>query len=558
MVKAMDEFRTDIGRNWFYSKYAFSQSETWKAACFRVVNVVAGDNGGTEKELMTSEEQKRLAHYMWLFKWLPGGRYMYYAGRALRAYNNCYLLKGLEDTREEWARIAGAHTSCLMTGGGTGCDYSVFRPKGSALSRTGGVASGPIPLIHLVNSIGQNVRQGASRRSAMYASLNWQHGDILDFITSKDWHHMKIGNSGITVAEAKMQDFDFKAPLDMTNISVNYDDDWVMDENRANNEIFLMNVAQALSTGEPGFSFNFFAKVLETLRNACTEVSSEDDGDVCNLGSPNFAAIKDTHELADVTQLVAKFLVCGTVRAVLPYDKIYEVREKNRRLGQGIMGLAEWLLQRNMPYEVTPELHNWLAIWRDNSVHGANVQCDKLGLNHPVAYRAIAPTGTISQLAGTTSGIEPLYAVAYKRRYLVEGDKRKFEFVVDATAERLIKENDVDPDSIETAASLAVNPERRIKFQADVQDYVDMAISSTINLPAWGSEHNNADHVKPFADILSKYAPRLRGFTCYPDGSRGGQPITSVPFEEAIKHKGIVYAEHDVCDITGKGGPCGV
>jgi len=552
-----NEFRTDIGRNWFYSKYAFSQSETWLAACWRVVNAVAGDAGGTQKDLMPMEEQKRLVYYMSMFMWLPGGRYMYYAGRLLRAYNNCYLLKGEEDTREEWARIAASHTSCLMTGGGTGCDYSVFRPKGSSLSRTGGVASGPLPLMDLINSVGQNVRQGASRRSAMYASLNWQHGDIEDFIVAKDWHNMKIGNSNMTLAEAKMQDFDFKAPLDMTNISVNYDDDWVLDPDRANNPIFLKNVEQALSTGEPGFSFNFFEKILETLRNACTEVSSEDDGDVCNLGSPNFGAIENVQQLADCTDLVAKFLVCGTVRAQLPYEKIRQVREKNRRLGLGIMGLAEWLLKRSMPYEVTPELHNWLSIWRQHSIHGANVQCDRLGLNHPVAYRAIAPTGTISQLAGTTSGIEPLYAVAYKRRYLVEGDKRKFEFVIDATAERLIQENGVDPDTIESAASLAMDPERRIKFQADVQDYTDMAISSTINMPEWGSKYNNPDHIKPFAEILSRYAPRLRGFTCYPDGARGGQPITAVPFEEAQKHKGIVYAEHDVCDITGKGGPCG-
>jgi ribonucleoside-diphosphate reductase alpha chain len=104
------------------------------------------------------------------------------------------------------------------------------------------------------------------------------------------------------------------------------------------------------------------------------------------------------------------------------------------------------------------------------------------------------------------------------------------------------------------AYDLAKDPERRIKFQADVQDYVDMAISSTINLPEWGTEHNNEDTVKPFAELLAKYAGRLRGFTCYPDGSRGGQPLTSVPYEEAIKHKGVVFEENDSC----KGGVCGI
>jgi ribonucleoside-diphosphate reductase alpha chain len=87
---------------------------------------------------------------------------------------------------------------------------------------------------------------------------------------------------------------------------------------------------------------------------------------------------------------------------------------------------------------------------------------------------------------------------------------------------------------------------------------VDMSISSTINLPSWGSDGNNADRVASFASILSRYAPRLRGFTCYPDGSRGGQPITPIPYEEAAVHKGVVYDEVDICDITGKGGSCGV
>jgi ribonucleoside-diphosphate reductase alpha chain len=85
-----------------------------------------------------------------------------------------------------------------------------------------------------------------------------------------------------------------------------------------------------------------------------------------------------------------------------------------------------------------------------------------------------------------------------------------------------------------------------------------MSISSTINLPSWGSKFNNAGEVDKFTAVLAKYAPRLRGFTCYPDGSRGGQPLTSVPYEEALKHKDVVYEEVDLCEITGKGGSCGV
>jgi ribonucleoside-diphosphate reductase alpha chain len=406
--------------------------------------------------------------------------------------------------------------------------------------------------MHIVNEIGRNVMQGGSRRSAIYGSLNWRHQDVHEFLTAKDWSK--------EVKTLKEKDFNFPASLDMTNISLNYDNDFLyaVEEKGEIPETFKMNVEQALRTGEPGFSFNFGDQEDETLRNACTEVTSEDDSDVCNLGSINLAAIGSKEELARVVEVASKFLVCGTIRADLPYQKVRDVREKNRRLGLGIMGLHEWLLARGKGYKVDDELREWLQIYKDESERSANEHCDRLYLSRPIAYRAIAPTGSIGILAGTTTGIEPLYAVAYKRRYLTDGTRWKHEFVVDGTAEHLINSLGVKPDKIETALTLAATPEKRIALQADVQDYVDMAISSTINLPAFGTEHNNDGTVAEFASLLAQYAPRLRGFTCYPDGSRGGQPLTVVPYEEALTKKGVVYEEHDICDITGKGGTCGV
>ena len=93
----------------------------------------------------------------------------------------------------------------------------------------------------------------------------------------------------------------------------------------------------------------------------------------------------------------------------------------------------------------------------------------------------------------------------------------------------------------------------------DVQSYVDMGISSTINLPKWGEKNNYYENVDDFAQTLAKYAHGLRGFTCYPDGSRGDQPLKSVPYFEAAMHLGEVFTEtHDICDITGHGGTCNV
>ena len=171
-----------------------------------------------------------------------------------------------------------------------------------------------------------------------------------------------------------------------------------------------------MKTGEPGFSFNFYDKENETLRNACTEVTSEDDSDVCNLGSINMGRIDSIKEMFHVVELATKFLICGTLKAKLPYEKVYETRAKNRRLGLGLMGIHEWLIQRGSKYEVTPELHNWLSVYKGVSDKQSKETAERLSLSVPVANRAIAPTGSIGILAGTSTGVEPIFAVAYKRR----------------------------------------------------------------------------------------------------------------------------------------------
>lgn len=558
-------FKTSFAENIFKAKYAHGNDETWHNRARVIVEDVCGTRGGTKRPLMSEDERKRLVKYISEMKFLPGGRYIYYAGREAKYYNNCFLLRVQSDTREEWGAVSDRAVSCLMTGGGIGIDYSVCREKDAILKRTGGYASGPLSLMEMINEDGRRVMQGGSRRSAIYASLSREHLDVMDFMRAKNWETMTIAGarkpdgSAFTVWDAKQADFNYPAPLDMTNISVNYGDNWLGLPDRHADEVFLANCEQACRTAEPGFSFNFGKHSNETLRNACTEVTSSDDSDVCNLGSVNMGEIDSVEEFTDVVNLASKFLVCGTIRSELPYKKVYEIREKNRRLGLGLMGLHEWLLRRHFPYEVVPELKAWLAVYRDESERAANEHCDRFYLSRPVAYRAIAPTGSIGILASTTTGIEPLFAVAYKRRYLKNGNEWHYEYVVDAVAQRLIRDYGVDPDKIETAYSLSKDPEKRIRFQADVQDYVDMSISSTINLPAWGSENNNPDTVKAFAKTLAQYAPRLRGFTCYPDGARGGQPITEVPYVEAAPKVGAVFREDvvDVCSITGKGGVCG-
>jgi ribonucleoside-diphosphate reductase alpha chain len=549
-------FRSKFSEDIFNHKYRHDNAETWEQLSKTLVWDVCGEH-------LTPDEIDQLITFICQMKFIPGGRYLYYAGRLNKFYNNCYLLKAEEDTREDWANLSWKAESCLMTGGGIGVDYSVYRAAGSPIHKTGGVASGPIPKMNMVNEIGRRVMQGGSRRSAIYASLNWQHGDITDFLKAKDWQTMPIAGTGKTLWDIKQDDFNFPAPLDMTNISVNYDTNWLMQyyDSGDPGDIFTENVRQAMRTAEPGFSFNFFDKNDETLRNACTEVTSADDSDVCNLGSLNMGRIESIKEFAEVIELATKFLICGTREAQLPYSKVYAVRSQNRRLGLGLMGIHEWLVKQGSQYEVTPELHKWLSVYRGVSDDVSAKTAYDFGISKPVANRAIAPTGSIGILAGTSTGVEPIFATAYKRRYLKGQNRWVYQYVVDSAAQELIDRYGVDPDSVESALDLSTDYERRIKFQADVQDYVDQSISSTINLPSWGSKANNEDTIPKFAETLAKYAPRLRGFTCYPDGSRGGQPLTSVPYSEALTKLGEEFDEavetHDICDISGTGGTCG-
>jgi hypothetical protein len=867
-------FRNNIGRDIFYAKYSHEGCETWEKLAHTLTWEVCGD-------LLPRDTVEAIEQMIAQMKFIPGGRYLYYAGREAKFYNNCALGRCEEDSREDWSHLTYKTTSWLMTGMGLGFDYSIYRPRGRSLSRTGGVASGPLPAMGMVNEIGRRVMQGGSRRSAIYASLDREHDDVMEFMAEKDWDNRKIAGTDKSYGDLKRADFSFPCPLDNTNVSVNYSDKWLSLPDPASDEVFLKNCEYALRNGEPGFSFNFGDKARETLRNApvagsthvytsegirqvidivntpvtlwtgkqwasdvvfrctkentstisvnmtggrqivcdpdheflverwsgkgksrtldtiervpakdlqeddilhvslptygspntsdymyvlgyaygdgsfsrggrceitfcspeskeiarglaaffntygtvnwddsrgytrvyfskdvfgyprsketvgdealnesfiaglfdadgnydasqnairlcskhegflhdirralecmgilsnvskngsstyggsevyqlvicreynnlfrsliptrrlsptehdayrkssvrvlsvsegetqdvfccdvgvdehtfmaegviisnCCEVTSEDDSDICNLGSLNLSRIETLEEFTQCVELATAFLICGTLKAQLPTQKMYIVREKNRRLGLGLMGVHEWLVTRGYRYQMNDELRSWMEVYRDGSRRAADEYAARLSISRPVACRAIAPTGTIGMLAGTTTGIEPIFAVSFKRIYL-KNNVYHYQYVVESAAREMMATTGCQPDDIETALSLASDPERRISFQADMQDYVDMAISSTINMPAWGTPLNSKMRVPHFASILAKYAPRLRGMTVYPDAARGGQPLTPVPYSEALKNVGKEFTEtiiqhSDICDISGKGGHCG-
>jgi ribonucleotide reductase alpha subunit len=638
-------------------------------------------------------------------KFVPGGRYLYASGRDYPQVNSCFLFRAADsrDGPRGWADTVGKATNALMTGGGIGVVYSDLREEGAYIKGLGGCSTGPLALMKMINECGRYVRQGGSRRSAIWAGLRWNHPDIFKFIHMKDWDEVTL--------EGKRRDFSFPAPMDTTNVSVILDDLFFTAYNDRTHplynlacDVYWAAVRHMLQTGEPGFSVDVGPHSGENLRNAClagdtlvavadgrgvvaikdlvgqstpvyscdragslavgalrnvrvtrrdaeilkvtfddhtylrvtpdhlvmlasgsyvaagnlkagqlvmsftggaspslgerravasvagggredvydgtvdglhcfavvngggfgvgpsgvvvhncTEVTSADDNDMCNLSAVNMARIETKEEFHEVLGLVVPFLLCGSLYSKLPVQDMYRVREKNRRIGVGLMGVHEWLLKRGHRYGRCDELAEWMQVYSTTGII-ANYWADKLSISRPVATRSIAPTGTISIVAETTSGIEPIMAVAYKRRYL-DGSEWKAQCVVDPTAKRLIDQG-VDPELIEDSLTLAEDVERRMSFQSWLQAHVDHGISSTINLPPWGSTLNNEGTVTSFGNTLLKYLPTLRGITAYPDGARMGQPITRMPYHEAISRAGVVFL--DGSDEQCPTGVCGI
>lgn len=543
MTIAMDRPVTDMSvfADTIYRQKYQQEGETWADTAHRVVSNVMGPYLPELVDEMTQAIADR--------KFMPGGRYLYATGKKFHQTQNCLLLD-VEDSREGWAELMYKITSGLMTGAGVGIVYSKLRENGALVKGMGGKSTGPLALMEMVNEAGRHIMQGGSRRSAIWAGLHWNHPDVFTFIRAKNWSdHDTLGKSN---------DFNSRAPLDMTNISVILDDDFfeAYDDpwNEMNdwaNRLYWTVIEQMLQTGEPGFSIDTGENAGEHLRNACTEITSRDDSDICNLGSINMARVNDIHEFARLVELGTAFLLCGTRYSLVPFEKVDDVRTKNRRLGLGLMGIYEWLVKRGYSYDPNDELAQWLDQYAASTDIAAGY-ADAMGISRPIKTRAIAPTGTIGILAETTTGIEPLFAHAYKRRYL-KGNDWHYQYVIDATAQRLIDQG-MSPDNLETAYELANDPERRLAFQAWVQQWVDHGISSTLNLPATGSQ--TFSH-QEFGDVLYRYLPNLRGVTVYPDGARGGQPLNVVPFEEAYGVDGVEFSEYG-SEQACVSGSCGV
>lgn len=533
---------TPLGDTIYRQKYSLDGQEEWRDTAHRVVHAVMGPR--------LPHLVDEMVDAISALKFLPGGRYLYASGKPFAQTQNCLLLR-CQDSREGWADFIRRGVTGLMTGAGIGGVYTAIRSRGTRTKGMGGVATGPVSVMQMLNENGRHIMQGGARRAALWAGLHWYHRDVFEFIHIKDWSD--------DVKALKEKDYNFPAPMDMTNISVILDDEFfaaledpdfeMVYPNGDSGETYTVThdwahrvywdvIEQMLVTGEPGFSVDVGENHDENLRNACTEITSADDNDICNLGSINLAQVDTVEEFDRLVELGTAFLLCGTLYSEVPYEEVSVTRTKNRRLGLGLMGVYEWLALRGKPYAPDAELGAWLERYQKSTTYAAHYAM-LLGCSIPVKTRAMAPNGTIAILAGTTSASEPMFAPATKRRYLKDGKTWVWQYTIDGIAQRLI-DRGLDVDHLESAYDLAKDPERRILFQAWFQQYVDHGISSTINLPS--PEEQEFTH-EEFGNMLLRYLPSLRGITAYPNGARGGQPLTAVSYEEAAAALGVEFGE---------------
>jgi len=438
------------------------------------------------------------------------------------------------DTREGW--VEALHYVLLAEHDVT-FDLSAIRPAGAPLHTFGGTASGPGPLEALLRevnyilngSVGQPlgplggmeidhaiakaVVAGGARRSARMSLLNWKDPAIWDFLACKaqDGAHWS------------------------TNISVEVDEKfWRQDTDRAQ-RVFHKVVDGMLANGEPGFYTP--GPDGERQCNPCGEQMLE-AFDSCVLGHVNLAAYADRpdDELFEAFRLMARFLVRATF-APLEDSRSQEVRNRNRRIGVGILGYHEWVIRRfGLRYSeahASPVVARLLGDCFQEVQMAANQYTYDLGAVLPITCTTVAPTGTVSLLPGVTSGIQPLFAKRFKRRVLYQtGDPAVAEL---AAAGHLVEPSTFDPSSVcveflcadtmlehcpeflvEDAGDLA--PEHLFATQAMVQGaYVDNAISMTVNVDG------NVGHDE-LAALLLEYGPYLKGTTVFPEVSRSQAP----------------------------------
>ncbi len=550
--------------------------ETPEGLFWRVAKAIAqADRNYGAADLEVDNKAKEFYEAMSNLEFLPNSPTLMNAGRPLGQLSACFVLP-IEDSMESIFDAVKNTALIHKSGGGTGFAFSKLRPKNSVVASTSGVASGPISFMKVINAATEAVKQGGTRRGANMGVLMVDHPDVLEFISSKE-DLSELNNFNISVAVTN--EFMGKAENDEYYDLIDPRTGYLYSKNGnpvrlKAKDVFDLIVRQAWKTGEPGVMFidrmneeNPIPKVgLFESTNPCGEQPLL-PYESCNLGSINLSKMVKNKEGSDseeiewdklekVTRLAVAFLDNVIDVNKYPLPQIEENTKKNRKIGLGVMGWADLLVQLRIPYDSFEALNlgdKVMGFIQDKS-HQKSSELSKKRGNFPnwsksiyydknipmrnATVTTIAPTGTISIVASCSSGIEPFFAICYIRNVMdqteltevnpyFENEGKAKGFLSKKLLEKIAEKNslkdcDEVPEEVKKiyVTSFDVAPEWHVKMQAAFQKYTDNAVSKTINL----SNQAKVEDVKKAYQLA--YGLECKGITIYRDQSRREQVLS--------------------------------
>ena len=572
----------------------------------RVARAVAGveKNYGKAKDVVDGEG--KFYDAMSSLEFLPNSPTLMHAGTEFNQLSACFVLP-MGDSLEEIFKTMEHTATIARTGGGVGVPLSGLRARGSRIKSTGGITSGPISFLQLFNQMANVINEGSSRRVAMMAVMSVHHPDIMDFIFAKGVEE-EVSNFNISVG---VTDEFMKAAMKNKEYELRAPESGRVVKKISARRVLDMITFQAWKTADPGMVFltrmndkspvNHLGEIETT--NPCGEQPLL-PYESCNLGSINlFKCVKngrgrskphvDWEKLEYLIRLAVRFLDDVIDVCSYPLEEIDKMTRKTRKIGLGVMGFADMLVRLKVPYassegrKIGEKISKYLQnIARDESrklgeergsfpaFGGSLWEKEGFKAMRNSTVNTVAPTGTISIIANCSSGIEPLFALSYIRKNILDVNNtelievndlfekiaRQKKFYSKELMRQISETGGIDglpgvPKDIKEIYKVSheIDFEAHIKMQAAWQKHIDAAVSKTINMP------NSAtpDDVRDAYELA--YELGCKGVTVYRDGSKnrqvlnvGSSSLTSKPLaDDKRKWVGNGHSVEELCPECG-------